>query len=144
MGGSGASGKGTSQSKTDSTTVTSTTTSNTNNVDNRIVDGDNARIGGNVNVNTGDSSAPINISTTDQGAVQAGLDLALEALGFAGSTQAGIKSVASDSISQAYDLAQAARQSETSGAINNFARLAAIVAVVGVVAYAFTRSKWSK
>lgn len=138
-------GKGSSQSKTQSQTSTQTETSTVNTVDNRIVDGNDARIGGNVSVNSGDNhSGTINVSTTDQGAVQAGLDLALESLGFASSTQAGIKSVAADSISQAYDLAQEARQSETSGAINKFAKYAAIIAVIGIVAYAFTRSKYSK
>lgn len=144
-------GKGSSSSKTSSQTTTNTVSSTVNTVDNRIVEGDNARVGGNVTVNPGDNSGTLNISTTDQGAVQAGLDLALESLGFSGdifnqaigfakSTQSGFQSGANDLVSQSYSLADQARQSETSGAINNFAKLAAIVAVVGILAWVAVRT----
>lgn len=137
--GSGTSGKGSSSSRTSQQTSTTNVSSTVNTVDNRIVDGDNARIGGNVTVNPGENVGGINISTTDQGAIQAGLDIALESLGFAASSQAGIKSVASDSISQAYDLAQSARQSETSGAINNFLKYGVWIGLAAIAAYAFVQ-----
>lgn len=110
-------------------------------VDNRV-GGDNAVFGGNVTLNPQDSPIEkLSISTTDQGAVKAGLDTTLEALSFAKSTQAGSSSLAKDLTSQAFDLAQAARQSETSGAINNLVRAAVIVAVIGVLAYAFVHRR---
>lgn len=126
----------------------SSTTNNTSNeettiteTDNRV-GGDNAVFGGNVSLNPNDSPiGSINVTTTDQGAVRGGVDIALESLDFARSTQEGIKSVAKDSISQGFDLAQAARQSETSGAINNFLKFGAIIAVAGLAAWAFIRRK---
>jgi len=127
------------QANTSSATYTEDTSITT--VDNRV-GGDNAVFGGNVTLNSNDSPiSSLSISTTDQGAVQAGLDVTLEALNFASSTQAGSRSLASDLTSQAFDLAQQARQSETSGAINNLVKAATIIAVLVVVAYAFVNRK---
>ncbi len=129
--------------KTKSSTSNASTTidSTINTVDNRV-GGDNAVFGGNVTLNPGDSPiGSLSISTTDQGAVKAGLDATLESLKFASATQTGIKSLASDLTSQAFDLAQAARQSETSGAINNFLKYGAVVLVLGVIAYAYTHRR---
>lgn len=110
-------------------------------VDNRV-GGDRAVFGGNVTVNPGDIAGTLNISTTDQGAILAGKDIALESIGALANSVAAVKSVASDSISQSFGLANEARQSETSGAINNFLKYGAIVAVCGFAAYVIV--KWGK
>lgn len=132
-------GKGNSQAQTSSTTSTTNESTTINTVDNRAVQGDDARIGGNVTL-TG-TSGPITIETTDQGAVQAGLDLALESLGGIHNLVNANASVAKDSISQAYGLANQARQSETSGAINNALKYFALIAVIGIIAWAYARSR---
>lgn len=125
------------RSSTSSSQATYDTTIST--VDNRV-GGDDAVFGGNVTLNPGDSPiGSLAISTTDQGAIRAGLDATLEALSFASGTQEGHASLARDLTSQAFDLAQSARQSETSGAINNLVRTALIVAVVAIAAYAFVK-----
>lgn len=113
-----------------------------NNVDNRATQGDGS-IGGNVNLNLGTSAtlSDVTISTTDQGAVKAGLDMALESLAGMQNVVKANASVASDSISQAYGLANAARQSETSGAINNALKYFALVAGLGILAWAYKRSR---
>ncbi len=129
--------------KTKSSTSNASTTidSTINTVDNRV-GGDNAVFGGNVTLNPGDSPiGSLSISTTDQGAVKAGLDATLESLKFASSTQAGSSSLAKDLTSQAFDLAQAARQSETSGAINALVKSLTIVAVIALAAYAYVKSR---
>jgi hypothetical protein len=131
-----------SSNATQSSNTTSQTT--TNNVDNRQVSGTNAMVGGNVNVNAGDASV-IDITTTDLGAVKGGLDLAMESMtGLQAATQgavAAVQSVASDSISQAYGLANEARQSETSGAINNLTKYAFWIAAAGILAWVIARNK---
>jgi len=120
-------------SSAQSTEDTSITT-----VDNRV-GGDDAVFGGNVTVNPGDSPiGTLAISTTDQGAVRAGLDATLEALNFASGTQEGHASLARDLTSQAFDLAQSARQSETSGAINNLVKVLGVIAALITIAYAYT------
>jgi len=130
-------GKGNSRANTQSQTTTNTSQTTVNTVDNRAVQGDNARIGGNVTVNPGDAPiGSLNISTTDQGAVQAGLDIALESLSGLRSQTNATQSIASDSIAQAYGLANEARQSETSGAINNFLKYGTWVALAALVAWA--------
>lgn len=137
-------GKGNSRSQTASSTTTNTTSSTINTVDNRAVQGDNATVGGNVTVNSGESSQ-VSVTMTDLGAISKGLDVALESIaGIQSATSGAVeanKSIASDSIAQAYGLANEARQSETSGAINNFLKFAAIIAVVGIIAYAVVKTK---
>lgn len=144
-------GKGNSKSNTSASTSTSTSQETINTVDNRAVQGDNAVIGGNVTVNSGEASQ-VDVTMTDLGAIKGGIDLALESLGFAsvvnnsaldsaGRANESVKSVASDSIRQAYDLAQEARQSETSGAINNLTKYVMWIALAGIVAWAVVKSK---
>lgn len=129
------------KSSSDTSSTSNTYDTSITTVDNRV-GGDNAVFGGNVTLNPMDSPiGSLAISTTDQGAVKAGLDATLESLKFASSTQTGIKSLASDLTSQAFDLAQAARQSETSGAINNLVRAAVIVSIVALVAYAYVNRR---
>lgn len=133
--------------KNQANTSSSTATSDTSivNTDNRAA-GDGAVFGGNVTVNPGDSPInSLNISTTDQGAVRAGLDATLESLKFASATQSSTisanSSLAKDLTSQAFDLAQQARQSETSGAINNLVKAAVVVVIVAVIAYAYVHRR---
>lgn len=110
-------------------------------VDNRVAR-DSAAVGGNVTTGSGDLNG-VTISTTDQGAVKGGVDIALESIrrisDASKSSQAAVQSVASDSIGQAFGLANEARQSETSGAINNFLKYGVWVALAGIAAYVIVR-----
>ncbi len=137
-------GKGNSQKQTQTTSETTAIDTTTNTVDNRAVQGNNATIGGNVTVNSGEASQ-VSIQTTDLGAISRGLDIALESIqGIQTSTAnstAALQSVTSDSIQQAYGLANEARQSETSAALNNFLKYGAIIAVIGVIAWAVVKTK---
>lgn len=132
-----ASGKGTSESRTSTNTTTVSTQETYNTVDNRAVQGDDARIGGNVSVIG--AGGPVRIETTDQGAVQAGLDLSLESLSTVRSLTAAQQDATRDTISNAFTLADRARQSETSNAIQSFLKYGTIVLVVGLLAWALTR-----
>lgn len=107
--------------------------------DNRAAEG-NAVVGGNVSTGPGDITGSLTISTTDQGAVKGGVDLALEAIRTVGSTVAGIQSTASDTVQQAYGLANEARQSETSGAINNLLKYGVWVLIAGIVVWGITKA----
>jgi len=102
--------------------------------DNRVAEG-NAAVGGNVSTGPGDINGALTISTTDQGAVRGGVDLALEAIKTVGNTVSSIQSSASDTVQQAYGLANEARQSETSGAINNLLKYGVWVALAGIIVY---------
>jgi hypothetical protein len=78
-----------------------------------------------------------NINMTDLGAVMGGLDLAREALQLVSGANAKSTDALSSQVGQAYALANQARQSETSGAINNFLKYGAIVVGLAVAAWAF-------
>ena len=132
-------GKGNSNSQTASTTNTSNTSTTINTVDNRAVQGDGAAIGGNVTVSSNEGS--LNISTTDQGAVQAGLDLALESLGTIQNLAAAHESSNRDTIYNAFSLADKARQSETSNAIQSTLKYGAIIAAIALIAWAYTKTR---
>lgn len=131
---------GDSASSTSSSNTTLDTTTST--VDNRVAH-DNAAVGGNVTTGSGDINGSLQITTTDQGAVKGGVDIALESLrrisDSTSNSLASVKSVASDSIGQAYGLANQARQSETSGAINNVLKYGVWVALAGIAAYVIVR-----
>lgn len=115
-------------------------------IDNRVLES-GAVTGGDLTISTGDVTAPqeFRITQTDQGAIKAGIDVALagiDVVDIANSRAVGaIQSVASDSINQAYGLANEARQSETSGAINNFVKYAFWLAVAGVLTYGVIKTK---
>ena len=126
------SGKGNSTPKTTNTSNTTTTNTTVNTVDNRAVQGDNANIGGNVTLNAGDIQAPVSVQTTDFGAVQAALDFALESTTSA-QKEYGVQTAA------AFKAADASRQSETAGAINNFLKYGVIAVAVIAVAWVATR-----
>ena len=83
----------------------------------------------------------LQITTTDQGALLAARDLSGEAFNFASQAEASNKSLASDLTKQAFDLAQSARSSESANAIQTLSKYLAVIAVVGIVAYAYKRSR---
>jgi hypothetical protein len=124
------------KSKASTTNLEATIT----NTDNRV-GGDNAVFGGNLSVSPVNSSGDINVVQTDLGAIKGSLDFAGESLGFAQSIGAqSIKSandIASRAITEQSALANSARQSETSGAINNFLKYGAIIAAIAIAAYAY-------
>jgi len=134
------------KSRNNQTTSTTNYTydTTTTNTDNRVAES-GAAVGGNVSFGPGDISGTVTLEQTDQGTVLASRDIALESIGgirdLASQVTQSVKSVASDSIGQAYGLANEARQSETSGAINNFLKYGAIIAVIAVIAYAYTHKK---
>lgn len=127
-------------------TSTNTTLTETNiaDTDNRVAQDDGV-IGGNVNIQPVNSSGDISVNMTDLGAIKGGLDLAGESLNFANSIgSTAIKSaqdIASRSITEQSALAMSARQSETSGAINNFLKYGAIVAGIAILAYMYNKSR---
>lgn len=128
-------GGGSSSSASTSNQTVDTTSTVT---DNRVASGQ-AMVGGNVTTGPGDINGSLTVSTTDFGAIKGGVDIALESLKGIQDSNASLKSVTSDSISQAYGLAQAARQSETSGAINNLTKYLFWVAIAGVSAYVIVK-----
>ncbi len=100
-----------------------------------------------VNVSGGGKKSTTIVNALDGGAIQAGLDATREALAFADSVSARATDVfkaqtaASQSqVNAAYGLANAARQSETSGAINNFLKYGAIVVGLGIAAWAMRKA----
>lgn len=141
-------------SATPSTTSTATTVDQTiTNTDNRTAEG-NAAVGGNVTTGPGDINGRLSITTSDQGAIRGGLDLATEAIQTVASTVQGIQdaanssvrsiqSSASDTVGQAYGLANEARQSETSGAINNVLKYGVWIALAGIIVYGIVRTQKS-
>lgn len=139
-GGGGFSGGGAFNNTSTPTTNNTSTTETISNVDNRV-GGDNAVFGGNLSFNPGDIEGAVTLQQTDLGAIAAGTDIALESIRALANSVAGIQSTASDTVSQGFDLANEARQSETSGAINNLVMYAAGVIVIGIIAWAVVRSK---
>lgn len=127
-----------SSSKAKSTTTT--TTQDVTTVDNRVSEA-GAIMGGNVSINTQGSPGNVTVQSLDPGAIAAGRDLGLAALDLVRQAQETTTAASERQISQAYGLAQAARQSETSGAINNFAKYGALVVVVAVLAWAWSKRK---
>lgn len=131
---------GDSASSSSSSNVTNDVSTST--VDNRVAEG-NAVVGGNVTTGSGDINGTLTITTTDQGAIKGGVDIALESLrnitAATGNAVSAVKSTASDSIAQAFGLANEARQSETSGAINNFLKYGVAAVIVGIIAYAYVK-----
>lgn len=114
-------------------------------IDNRVLESGSVT-GGDLVISSGDNSAPTtyNIMQTDAGAIKAGVDVALAGIDSvqtqARSSATALQSIASDSINQAYGLANQARQSETSGAINNLVKYVFWVAVAGVAAWAIVKT----
>lgn len=134
-------GKGNSRAQTSSTTTTNNTSTTLNSVDNRAVQGDGAALGGNITVSGVEGGGAVTINNTDAGAVAAGLDLALESLATVKDITNTSASVQRDVTYQAFDLADKARQSETSNAIQSTLKYGAIVAVIALLAWGYAKSR---
>lgn len=127
-----------SSSPTNTTSQTLDQTIST--VDNRVSEA-GAAVGGNVTLGPGDIAGQVNISTTDQGTVLAAKDVILESLkGITGAAESQ-QNASKNTITEAFSLANAARQSETSGAINNFLKYGVWVALAGIAVYGFVATK---
>jgi hypothetical protein len=140
-GGGGFSGGGIGSSQS----AQQTDTKDFSRIDNRVVQA-GAFTGGDLTISSGDNSAPTtyNISQTDPGAIKAGLDIARAGIDSVNTqsinSATALQSIASDSINQAYGLANQARQSETSGAINALTKYLFWVALAGVAAWAIVKT----
>src|SRR5437868_3816871 len=104
-----------------------------------------SEIGGNatsatLNVEVGKKGSAV-FNMLDGGAVMGSLDLAREALAQVAAVQKGASDAVTSQATQAYALANQARQSETSGAINNFLKYGAIVVGIALAAWAVVKSK---
>lgn len=120
---------------------TTTTTQDVTTVDNRVGEA-GAIMGGNVSINAqGSPVGNLTVQSLDPGAIAAGKDVALSALDLVRQATETSTAASERNIAQAYGLAQAARQSETAGAINNFARYGAIVLGLAVLAWAWSKRK---
>ena len=127
-----------SRNNQSTSTVNNTYDTTVTTTDNRVAES-GAAVGGNISLGPGDISGTVTLEQTDQGSILAARDIALESIAGISALAKSNQSVASDSISQAYGLANEARQSETSGAINNFLKYGAIIAVIAIVAYAYKK-----
>lgn len=103
-----------------------------------------------VNITGGGKKSTTAVSLVDGGAIRGALELgqalSLASLDFARQTQEGSAAIQNstaaalnDSVKASYGLANSARQSETSGAINNFLKYGAIVVGLAIAAYALRR-----
>jgi hypothetical protein len=112
-------------------------------IDNRTYEAGSVT-GGDLAIYAGDSPANYNIMQTDQGAIRAGVDIAMAGIDSVNTqsinSATALQSIASDSINQAYGLANQARQSETSGAINALTKYLFWVALAGVAAWAIVKT----
>lgn len=128
-----------SKSSTSSSNQTTDTTIST--VDNRAVQGDNAVIGGNVEIITspGANVQGLTITSSDYGAVQAGIGAAMKALDTIKESNA----VNNQAVLSAVDksLTLAGNSTAAAGAITtqSFIKYGAIVAVIGLVAFAVAK-----
>lgn len=124
----------------------SSTSTNTQNAAFSEVDGPATSL----NIVGGGKKSITKVSVTDGGAIAGALalgqQLSLASLDFARQTQAGSAAIQNstaaalnDSVKASYALANNARQSETSGAINNFLKYGAIVVGLAIAAYALRR-----
>jgi hypothetical protein len=106
------------------------------NTDNRVAESGSV-LGGNLSISPVNSSGDVNVTQTDLGAIRGALDTVGETLAFARSTQEANANLAAQSVTAGAALANNARQSETSGAINNFLKYGAIVAGIAFLAWAY-------
>lgn len=83
----------------------------------------------------------VSIQTLDGGAVLGGLDVARKSLDIVDAVNSRSTAALSAQVGQAYQLANQARQSETSGAINNVLKYGAVVLGLAVLAWAAVRAK---
>jgi hypothetical protein len=96
-----------------------------------------------VNVQGGGKNSTTNVQLTDAGAVQGALAYAREStlavLDYARQSQDTVLGASKESTAAAYGLANQARQSETSGAINNALKYGAILVGLAIAAFALRR-----
>ncbi len=135
-------GKGNSRSQTATSNQTTTEQFTSNNVDNRVSEGDGAIFGGNTALNLVDAPVGVlNLNMTDLGAVAAGVGLARSSMdSLVGIAESSI-SASQGYVAQAYSLADKARQSETSGAIQNTLYIGGGLIALAIIAYAVSRAK---
>lgn len=123
-----------------SSSRTTSTTANQTLADNRVVEGDNAIIGGNITLsNTGSGSGQFNVTTTDFGALDAASELSGRALTSVDNSVKAVQTIAGDAgatISQALnrvtDFATSQQPDEKSS--KTLQLIIVSVAVVGAVA----------
>jgi hypothetical protein len=130
-------GIGSSQSAQESTSTT--TTNDQSKVDNRDLGG-SSFAGGDMSLVTGDT-AQIDITTIDPGALATARAIVSDSMGHLQDSLNSVQSLASDSIQQAYSLAQDARKSETAGAIDQFVSYVFWLGLAGIVAYVAINGK---
>ncbi len=94
----------------------------------------------NLSVDVGKKGTAV-FNMLDGGAVLGSLDLAKEALAQIAAVQQGASDAVTAQAGQAYNLANQARQSETSGAINNVLKYGAIIVGIAIAAWAVVKSK---
>lgn len=153
-GGGSFSGGGIGSSQSAQQSQSTTTTLDLSRIDNSVSSEGSFRAG-DINIVTvpagsGDPTTPgaagapsgnINISTIDPGALQTAREVISNGMDHLQSNLNSVTSLANDSINQAYQLAQSARQSETSGAINALTKYLFWVAVAGIGAYVIVKGK---
>lgn len=156
-GGSSFSGGGIGSSQSAQSSTSTTTTLDMSRVDNSVLSEGSFRAG-DINIVTtpgaavdNPSSAPgstlsgagVNISMVDPGALQTARMIVADSLDQIGANLQAVGSVASDSISQAYQLAEGARKSETAGALQDFTRYGAAILIAGILGYVIVKGSKS-
>lgn len=114
------------------TSSSNTTVDNTfNNVDNRVGD-EGSVIGGNTNLNASNSQfGNVSIVQSDQGAINAGLTLALESLDSIDQNNAVNAQTTQDAVSRSLALAGETSKDEAARAVESFMKIGAIVILGG-------------
>jgi hypothetical protein len=112
-----------------------------NNVDNRVAQGDGS-VGGNVNLNLGSgaSASGINVSTTDYGAVNAGLTLGLKSLDNAAEAARQNTQLSQDTVAKTIALAGNTANVASATALQSFIKWIGIALVVGLGGYALAKA----
>jgi hypothetical protein len=81
---------------------------NTNNVDNRVTEGENNNIGGNITIAAGQNLSEVNVTTTDFGALDTAQSISMKAFETSSSafssSQDAIKTIAGNALDVAQDL----------------------------------------
>ncbi len=114
------------------TSSSNTTVDNTfNNVDNRVGE-EGSIVGGNTNLNASNSRfGNVSIVQSDQGAINAGLTLALESLDSIDQNSAVNAQTTQDAVSRSLALAGETSKDEAARAVESFMKIGAIVILGG-------------
>lgn len=123
-----------------STSSSNTTVDNTfNNVDNRVSEGGGI-VGGNTNLNASNSQfGNVSVTSTDQGAIQAGLAIALESLDNINENNAVNAQTTKDTVSRSLALAGETSKDEAARAVESFMKIGAFVLLGGGVLFVIYR-----